>query len=194
MDAWPDLPRCHKLSNTMSVGTVASRYAKSLIELAKEKQVVDTVYQDMLLFKQVSDQNRGLMLALGSPVVRHDKKLGILKGIFADKVNSVTYTIFTIITKKNREAILHHIADEFVKLYDDYRGIQKAQVVTSTPLTTDLKAQFEKIVAEATQKTVDLEEVVDEKLIGGYVLRVGDRQIDASLRSKLNQLKLDLLG
>jgi F-type H+-transporting ATPase subunit delta len=178
----------------MSVGTVASRYAKSLIELAKEKQVVDTVYQDMLLFKQVSDENRGLMLALGSPVVRHDKKLGILKGIFADKVSPVTFTIFNIITKKNREAILHHIADEFVKLYDDYRGIQKAQVTTSTPLTAELKAQFEKIVAEATGKTVDLEETVDAKLIGGYVLRVGDRQIDASLRSRLNQLKLNLLG
>jgi F-type H+-transporting ATPase subunit delta len=177
----------------MSVGTVASRYAKSLIELAEEKKVVEEVYQDMLLFKRVSSENRGLMLALKSPVVRHEKKLGILSALFQDKVHPVSYTIFNIITKKNRESILDSIAEEFVTLYNSYKGIQKAVITTSTPLNPALRAQFNKIVADATGKTVELEEKVSEKLIGGYVLRVGDRQIDASLRSRLNELKLELL-
>jgi F-type H+-transporting ATPase subunit delta len=94
----------------MSVSIVASRYAKSLIELAKEQNVLEAVYQDMLLFKDTADKNRGLMLALKSPVVRHEKKLGILKALFEARVNPVSYAIFTIITRKNREAILDEIA------------------------------------------------------------------------------------
>jgi F-type H+-transporting ATPase subunit delta len=176
----------------MSVGIVAARYAKSLIELAKEKNVVEAVYEDMKLFKDTADKNRGLMLALKSPVVRHEKKLAILKAIFQDKVNPVSFSIFTIITKKNRESILDAIADEFITAYNEYQGIQKATVITSTPLTEDLRKQFNNIVATATGKTVELEEKVDTSLIGGYLLRVNDRQIDASLRSRLNELKLQL--
>ncbi len=178
----------------MSIGTVASRYAKSLIELAKEKNVVDEVYQDMVLFKKTTDENRLLRAALASPVVRHEKKLGILKGIFEDKVNPVTFSIFIIITKKNREAILDAIAAEYIKSYDDYRGIQKATVISSTPLTEELRKKFIGIVAEATGKTVELEEKTDPELIGGYILRIGDRQIDASVKSRLNELKLKLVG
>lgn len=176
----------------MSVGIVAARYAKSLIELAKEKNVLEVVYEDMKLFKETADNNRALMLALKSPVVRHEKKLAILKGLFKERVNPVSYSIFTIITKKNRESILDSIADEFILSYNLFQGIQKATVVTSTPLTDDLRKQFINIVANSTGKTIQLEEKVDPSLIGGYVLRVDDRQIDASLRSRLNELKLEL--
>lgn len=178
----------------MSVGTVASRYARSLIELAEEKKVVNEVYQDMLLFKQVVSENRGVMLALRSPVVRHEKKLGILNALFSKKVHPVSFTIFNIITKKNREAILDAIAEEYIVQYNSLKGIQKALVTTSIPLNDTLRAKFNKIVADATGKTVELEERVNEKLIGGFILRVGDRQFDASLKSRLNELKLELLN
>jgi len=178
----------------MSVSIVASRYAKSLIELAKEQNVLEAVYQDMLLFKDTADKNRALMLALKSPVVRHEKKLGILKALFETRVNAVSYAIFTIITKKNREAILDEIASEFIKAYNLFQGIQKATVVTTTPLTDELRKQFNDIVASATGKTVQLAEKIDASLVGGYVLTVGDRQIDASLRSRLNELKLQLVN
>lgn len=176
----------------MSVSIVASRYAKSLIELAKEQNVLEEVYQDMLLFKDTADKNRGLMLALKSPIVRHEKKLGILKSLFESRVNPVSYAIYTIITKKNRESILDEIAAEFIKSYNLFRGIQRATVVTTTPLTDELREQFKGIVASATGSTVQLSEKVDSSLIGGYILRIDDRQVDASLRSRLNELKLQL--
>jgi F-type H+-transporting ATPase subunit delta len=178
----------------MSIATVASRYAKSLIELAKEKNVVDEVYQDMRLFSKTADDNRILMKVLGSPVVRHEKKLAILKGLFEEKVNPVSFSIFNIITRKNREAILDAIADEFVKLYDEHKGIQKATVVSSTALTPETRQQFIDSLASSTGKTIELEEKVDESLVGGYVLRVGDRQVDASLKSQLNALKVKLVS
>jgi F-type H+-transporting ATPase subunit delta len=176
----------------MSVSIVASRYAKSLIDLAKEQGVLDAVYQDMILFKETADKNRGLMLALKSPVVRHEKKSGILKALFESRVNPVSYAIFKIITKKNREAILDEIATEFIKAYNLYQGIQNASIVTTTPLTDELRKQFTDLVKSATGKTVQLAEKVDPNIIGGYVLRIDDRQIDASLRSRLNELKLQL--
>jgi F-type H+-transporting ATPase subunit delta len=178
----------------MSEATVAIRYAKSLIDLAQEQNVVKNVYDDMVLFKNTADENRGLMLALKSPVVRHEKKLGLLSGIFKDKVHPVSYSIFNIITKKNREAIMFSIADEYIKLYDERKGIVKAQVTTATALNDDLRKTFTKIVTDATGKTVELQEKIDEKLIGGYILRVGDRQIDDSIRKQLNDLKIGFLG
>ncbi|MCE7059020.1 ATP synthase F1 subunit delta [Dyadobacter sp. CY343] len=176
----------------MSVSIVAARYAKSLIELAKEQNVLEAVYQDMILFKDTADKNRGLMLALKSPVVRHEKKSGILKALFEARVNPVSYAIFKIITKKNRESILDEIANEFIKAYNLNQGIQKATVVTTTPLTEELRQQFKEIVKSATGRTVQLAEKINPAIIGGYVLTIEDRQIDASLRSRLNELKLQL--
>ncbi|CAG5069503.1 ATP synthase subunit delta [Dyadobacter sp. CECT 9623] len=176
----------------MSVSIVAARYAKSLIELAKEQNVLEAVYQDMILFKDTADKNRGLMLALKSPVVRHEKKSGILKALFEARVNPVSYAIFKIITKKNRESILDEIANEFIKAYNLNQGIQKATVVTTTPLTEELRQQFKEIVKSATGRTVQLAEKINPAIIGGYVLTIEDRQIDASLRTRLNELKLQL--
>src|SRR5690606_24901448 len=99
---------------------------------------------------------------------------------------------FNIITRKNREAILDAIADQFIKPYDEYRGIQKATVISSAPLTEEARQHFIKILSETTGKKIELTEKVDENLIGGYILTVGDKQIDASLKSQLNTLKIKL--
>lgn len=178
----------------MSESTVAIRYAQSLIGLAQEQKVVEEVYNDMLFFKKIADENRTLVLTLKSPVVRHEKKIAILKAIFKERVNPVSYTIFEIVTKKNREGILYAIADEFVKLYDESKGIVVAHVTAAVALTDELRQQFSQIVANSTGKTVQIKEKTDERLIGGYVLRVGDRQIDASIRKRLSDLKLSLLN
>ena len=177
----------------MSESTVAYRYAKSLIGLAEEKKMVSEVYNDMVFFKQTADENRGLMLALRSPVVRHDKKMGLLEGIFKSRVSEVTYTIFEIITKKNREAVIYSIANEYIKLYDIREGIQKATVTTAITLSDDLRQQFIKLVTDATGLKVELEEKINPDLIGGYIIKVNDKQIDASVKNRLNNLKLEFL-
>ncbi len=174
----------------MSEQSVAFRYAKSLIGLAQEKGVLDTVHSDMTFFGQVCEQNRDFVLALQSPVVKHHKKLEILKAIFGSRVSSTSFTIFDIITKKNREAILPAVAEEFQRQYAEIKGIQKAFITTVIALTDAQRQSFIKVIADSTGKTVELVEKIDEKLIGGYVLRVGDRQIDSSIKSKLNNLKL----
>lgn len=176
----------------MAESIVAYRYAKSLIDLATEKKVVEEVNKDMVLFKEVCEGNRQFLKVMGNPIVRHDKKLGILKNLFESRVHPVTFSIFNVLTKKNREKLIYSIAEEFHKLYNIQHSIQHATVTTVEPLTDEQRTQFTKVVADATNKKVELEEKIDPKLVGGYVLRVGDTQVDTSVRKKLNELKLTL--
>ncbi|MFM6947497.1 MAG: ATP synthase F1 subunit delta [Aquirufa sp.] len=176
----------------MSELIVAHRYAKSLIDLAIERKVVDAVYKDMCTFQETCENSYDLVLAFKSPIVKHDVKLAILSKLFKSTFHEVSFSIFEIITKKNREKFLPAIAKQFISLYTDYKGIQKAEVTSASPLTAEQKTQVTKIIKEYTGKEVELTEHIDESLIGGFVLRVGDKQIDDSIRRKLNDLKVAL--
>lgn len=176
----------------MSDQNVAFRYAKSLLDLAREKGVTEAVYQDMKLFEEVATANRQLQLTLRSPIVKHHKKLEILEALFKTRVNPVTYSIFEIITRKNREAILPVIAEEFNRQYEEQKGIQRASVTTASPLTEQQRQAFRQMLTSQTGRTVELMEQVNPNLIGGYILQIKDRQLDNSIRSKLNELRLQL--
>jgi F-type H+-transporting ATPase subunit delta len=100
-------------------------------------------------------------------------------------------SIFDIITKKNREPLLPSIAKEFHNAYNEYKGVGKATVVTATPLDARLRAEFEQMVKGLSEKKqVELIESVDPDMIGGFVLNIGDRQIDASIKNKLKALQV----
>ena len=174
----------------MSEYRIASRYAKSLLDLADEKGVLEDVNKDMLMFSELASENRDLVLMLKSPVVSHDKKLAVLNKVFDGKVNELTLAIFQILTKKHREAYLPAIATEFHHQYNVRKGIEEATVTTTFKLDAKLRKEFEGIVAKISGKKVELTEKIDEKIIGGFVLKIGDRQIDDSLSSKLSALKL----
>jgi F-type H+-transporting ATPase subunit delta len=175
----------------MAESRVVTRYVKSLLGLAEEQKSLEAVHQDMLLFSRVCAQNRELAVVLRSPVIRHDKKLQILTKIFQGKIQPLTQAFFDIITRKNREPLLLAIAREFHNAYNDYKGVGKATVTTSFPIGEDLRAAFENIVRKISdKKQIELEEKVDAGMIGGFLLTVGDRQIDASIKNKLKALRL----
>jgi F-type H+-transporting ATPase subunit delta len=171
----------------------ASRYVKSLLGLAIEKNVLEQVHQDMLLFAKVVDENRELRLVMNNPIIKHDKKREILEQIFKGKVNDLTLAIFDIITKKHREPILHAISKEFHNAYNEFKGVGVATVVSATTLDSALRNEMLAIVRKLTnRKDIELHEKVDPSIIGGFILNVGDRQIDASMKSRLNALKVQL--
>lgn len=173
----------------MNLSLIGNRYAKALIDLANEQGKLEEVYNDMKFFESVCTENDEFRKIMANPIVRHEKKFGILKKIFENRVTNVTFSIFNVLTRKNREQLLYPIAQEFHKLYDEQKGIQKVQVSTPVALTDAQKAEFSRVVAESMNKTVELTEKIDESLIGGYVLKVGDTQIDTSVKHKLNELK-----
>ena len=115
-----------------------------------------------------------------------------MKKTFEKSVHPVTFSIFNVLTKKNRENLIYSIAEEFDKLYNQQLGIQKVTVTTVTTLTDTQRKAFIKLVTDSTGKQVVLEEKINESLIGGYVLSIGDTQVDTSVRKRLNDLKLSL--
>ena len=173
----------------MSEAQIAERYAKSLMDLAAEKNEVESIFADMQLIAASCKGSRELVLLLKSPIVKYDKKLSILNAIFKSKVNAITSSFFELLAKKQREALLYAISLEFINEYNRRKGIVKAQLFTPTKVDDSLRAQFSKIVEEKTGKKVEIEENINEDLIGGYILRIGDVQIDNSVKTKLNNIK-----
>jgi len=175
----------------MAETRVARRYAKSLLGLGKEKSVVDRLYEDMCLINDTIRANRQLALLFKNPIINTDKKDNILKQIFGDKISEMTLQFLQIITRKKREYYVEDIVASFVALYKEYKGIQPAQVITAIPLADELRKEMLEIIAQTTGDRVELKEIIDKDIIGGYILRWGDRQVDASVTSKLHDLKQD---
>ncbi|WP_151086978.1 ATP synthase F1 subunit delta [Hymenobacter baengnokdamensis] len=172
---------------------VAARYAKSLLDLAQEMGTLATMKQDMDLLANTMAGSRDLRLLLRNPIVKHDKKLSILTAIFQGKVSDTLMRFFQILTSKNREAALEHIGTEFRSQYNALLGVQVAEVTSASPLTPATRAEVEKLVKQQTGlPDVSLTEKVDPSLIGGFVLRVGDRQIDDSVKGNLRRLRTSL--
>ena len=172
---------------------VAARYAKSLLGLAQEQGSLATLKQDMDLLANTMAGSRDLRLLLRNPIVKHDKKLSILTAIFQGKVSDLLLRFFQIVTSKNREATLEHIGAEFLRQYNALMGVQVAEVTSAAPLSPAARAEVEKLVKQQTGLTqISLTEQVDAALIGGFVLRIGDQQIDNSVRGGLRRLRTSL--
>ncbi len=175
----------------MSDSRAASRYIRSLLELSIEQGAVEQVHTDLLTFSKVAEGSRALKLMLRNPIIKHDTKRAILAKIFKGKVHSLTMAIFDILTRKNREPLLPEIARGFHHAYNEIKGIGEATVTTAVPLDPSLRKDIEKLVKKySDKKEVDLIEKVDPSMIGGFVLNIGDRQIDASISSKLKTLQV----
>ncbi|HRH65433.1 MAG TPA: ATP synthase F1 subunit delta [Bacteroidia bacterium] len=167
---------------------VSKRYAKSLIELAQERGVTDTVQADMKLFADTCAQNRDLSLLLSNPIIQSDKKMEILRKIFGGKMNALSISFFEIVTRKSREAYLEHIAKSYITLYKTQKGILTAEVTSAIGLDENLRKKVYAMVSNSGKSEVELIEKIDPKLIGGFVLRIGDKQYDASISAELRKL------
>lgn len=170
---------------------VATRYVKSLLDLAVSQGVLDKVHDDMKLFSATVERSNDLALMLKSPVIKHDKKRSILEALFKSRVNALTMAFIDILTRKNREPLLAEISGEFHNAYNNFKGIGRASITTTVAMDDKTRQQVEAIVKQlSNRKQVELHESVDKDLIGGFILQVEDKQIDASIKNQLKKLKL----
>jgi len=168
----------------------AGRYAKSLIDLATEHQALEAVKEDMVQFEQVVDDNSQLEAILKNPIVPLDKKQGILNGLFGGKVHPITENFFKLIVSKGRSAILFETAKQFIVQYQALKGIVNAEVTSAIALTDENRKAIIGLVKNSLHANeVVVKEKVDEKLIGGFILKVGDKQFNASIANGLDKLK-----
>jgi len=179
----------------MSNYRVAVRYAKSLISLAIEKKKLDKVKADMDLFNNLCLEVRPFYNFIKNPIINSYKKLGIFQKLFENRIDELSYKFIEIITKKGREDILPEIGEEFLKEYRIYKNIEIVAITTPIELDEELKNEFISITKTliGTDKKIEIQEEVNEDLLGGFILRIGDKQIDDSVSSKLRDLKKKLI-
>jgi len=169
---------------------LAARYAKSILDLAIEKGQLEEVYNDMLFLQQAFRSSRELLVMIKSPVIKADKKDKVLDAIMAGKVSVITSTFNKLLLSKGREFYLPEIITAFIDQYKVYKGIHMVKLTTAVPVSEELKKTIvDKISADKSLKNIELVTAVDEKLIGGFVLEIGDELVDASIAFDLRNIK-----
>jgi F-type H+-transporting ATPase subunit delta len=173
---------------------LAGRYAKSLLDLAIEKKQLGEVYDDMLLLKKVFKTSREFLLLLSSPIIKPDKKEKILAAITKDKLSVMTATFNKLLVQKGRESYLPEIVDAFITQYKTYKNIHIVKLTTAVPLNDALKNAIEKkIKTECNLEQVELVTIVNEGIIGGFVIELGDMLVNASIEYDLHNIKMQFL-
>ena len=172
----------------MSGSRAAIRYAKAVLSLAQNQKAEEAVNNDMKSIVNAIAQSTELNQMLQSPVVRSSDKKAVLSSVFSKANANTTNLIDTLISNK-RLALLNEVASSYINLYDQLRGSQIAKVTTAVALTSELKTKVLAKVKELTGKEAELENIIDETILGGFILRVGDIQYNASIANKLDKLK-----
>ncbi len=169
---------------------LAARYAKSILDLAIERDQLDNVYNDMLLLREAFRISRELVFLLKSPIIKSDKKRQILEAITAGKISPLTTAFNKLLMSKEREAYLPEIVTAFVDQYKIYKGIRTVKLTTAIPISEQLKQTIlDKVKADQHVSQIELITEVKEELIGGFVLEIGDQLIDTSVAFDLHTIK-----
>lgn len=172
----------------MSDSRAAIRYAKAVLDLAVERKAASAVEEDMRSIVATVSESKELRNMLQSPIIKGEAKKEALTAIFKGS-SEITIGLIDTLTSNKRIALLNEVALKYIILHEDLKGEGVAQVTTAVPLTPELEKKVLKQVAQLTGNEVTIKNNVDESIIGGFVLRVGDLQYDASISNKLNNLK-----
>lgn len=172
----------------MAGARAAVRYAKAVLSLATDQKAAEAVNKDMKQIVNTIAESKDLRDMLQNPVVRSSVKKSVLNQVFKN-TNTLTENLLNTLIANKRIALLGDVASKYNQLYDTLKGTQIAKVTTAVPLTEALKTKVLAKVKELTKKDVEVVNVIDENILGGFILRVGDVQYNASIANKLNNLK-----
>jgi F-type H+-transporting ATPase subunit delta len=169
---------------------LASRYAKSLLDLAIEKGQLDAAYTDMKYLQAVCAASAEFVNLLRSPIIKADQKNSIIAAVTKGKVSELTAAFNDLLVRKGRESDLPEIATAFVEQYNTLKGIHKVTLTTAVEVSADLQnAIAQKVKAAHSFTNVELESKVDPSLIGGFVLEFDNNLVDASVARDLRDIK-----
>lgn len=165
------------------------RYSKALLQLSIEKNCLENSYNDMSLLDGIFSESKDLSLLLKSPIVKTDHKLKIFDQIFTNKISNLSMMFVNIIITKKRESLLAGIAIRFINLYKKENNIDTATITTAVPISEDLQNDVISYIKARNNNKVELTKVVDKNIIGGAIIRIGDKQLDASISTEITELK-----
>ncbi len=169
---------------------LAERYAKSLIDLSVELKELDAVHDDVVLLQSVCNKSREFVLMLKSPIINADKKYKIVIAVTGGKISKITQTFIKLLSSKNRESNLPQILSSFLHQYNVIKNIHRVKLTTAVPVSEEIKNSFiEKIKEAASIENIELETRVNENVIGGFMLEMDGKLIDATILRDLKDVK-----
>jgi len=174
---------------------LASRYAKSLLDLAIERNSLEDTLKDMRALHEVCAMSPDFCVMLQSPVINGDKKLAVINAVMArQQISVLTNAFIALLVTKGRELNLPEIAEAFIAQYNALKHIRTVKLTTATAMNDSVKKGIEsKIATYMPNDTVNLTTSIDASLIGGFLLEVEDQLFDASVKKSLNDIKTSLL-
>lgn len=176
----------------MKGSKVAARYAQALLEITEEQQKTDAALSNMRDLSVTAGDNREFELFLKNPIIKSDKKIAILEKVFTH-FDEVSLSFIRLITKNGREALLPAIAHEFDARVKSVRGIVPITLTSAVALDTSVKDSIVKKLSAQVEGKLEIEEKLDDKLIGGFMVRMGDVQIDASILRQFKEMRKNLM-
>jgi len=177
----------------MNESKISVRYSRALFESAVEKNILDKVNEDMLFLSEIC-RIPEMKELLHSPIIVPSKKAEILHKMLGDNVEKITFSLLELIVKNGREIYIPAIARVFIHETMKFKGITKSILTTAVKVDPKVKKQITDMISEIFKTKVDFEEKVDTDIIGGFILRVDDNYIDASIRNKLRKISKELKG
>ncbi len=177
----------------MLVSKAARRYAIALLELSKEKKVVEKTLSDIQFIESTISDSRDLELFLKSPIIKPAMKKETLTEIFKSHVGDLTMQFVSLIANKERSAILQQIASSFIREYNKFAGIIEVEVRAAKKLTAKQVKELQNVLEKSTSKKVILESTTHSELKGGMLVKIEDTVIDGTIKHKLEQLEEKLL-
>lgn len=173
---------------------VAKVYGDALFDLAIKRQELDLVAEEIQVLKDTLAINTDLLTFLNHPKVSNEEKINTIEKIFKGKFSDTTVGFLVIIIQKGRYNELDAIIDYFEETVREYRRIGKALVTSAMELSTEQKQKIEAKLLESTDYVEFIMEYhIDSSIIGGLIIRIGDRVVDSSIRSKIDSMKKDLM-
>jgi F-type H+-transporting ATPase subunit delta len=177
----------------MNESIISVRYTKALFLLSKEKGLLDIVKNDMEMVFNVMNQSNELQHIFQNPVLKPTKKKEIINQIF-NSFNELTLSFINLLIKNRRESHLFDISRNFLDRFRQDKGIETAVFSTATDMDSKMIDKVKKLIMEAMKTEIEINNKIDQNLIGGFVIRVGDKQYDSSVKSNLNKIKKKLLN
>ncbi|MBL4905441.1 MAG: ATP synthase F1 subunit delta [Flavobacteriaceae bacterium] len=167
----------------------ALRYAKAILNLAKDTGMEAVVNTDMQFIAATISESSDLQIMLKSPVIKASDKKKVLNTIFADKVNNISLGLFNLLEENKRMVMLAPIASRYTIIYDYLKSMHVAIVTTAVPLTKEVEEKVLNKIVELTGNKTSIENRINPSIIGGFIIRVGDLQYDASIANNFNELR-----
>ena len=169
----------------------ASRYAKALLELAIEQQKLESIESNMSRILAAAKETNEFQVFLDSPVINIDKKVAVLNSLFGE-FEPLTLSFLALITKNGRERLITEIAQSYISQVKEFKGIIPISITSARKLDEATKATILAKINASVTGTLEITELIDESLIGGFIVTMGDKQIDASVVSQLARMKQQL--